>query len=79
VRRPAPPARFSRRTGGTRPDAGDSIPEDRAGRARANRGDVVIEGERGEARVYLVCEPASHSYAIMTRSAWMPVLIGERI
>ena len=31
------------------------------------------------ARAYLVCEPASHYYAVMTRSAWMPVLIGERI
>jgi hypothetical protein len=29
--------------------------------------------------VYVICEPASHYYAIMTRSAWMPVLVGERI
>jgi hypothetical protein len=30
--------------------------------------------------VYVVCEPASHYYQIMTRrSRWMPVLIGERI
>jgi hypothetical protein len=40
---------------------------------------VLVQDERGEARVYVVCEPASHSYAVMTRSAWMPVLIGERI
>jgi hypothetical protein len=40
---------------------------------------VLAQDERGEARAYLVCEPASHYYAIMTRSAWMPVLIGERI
>jgi hypothetical protein len=30
------------------------------------------------ARAYVVCEPASH-YAVMTRSAWMPALFGERI
>jgi len=40
---------------------------------------VLVGDERGEARVYLVCEPASHYYAVMTRSAWMPALIGERI
>jgi hypothetical protein len=39
---------------------------------------VLVQDERGEARVYLICEPASHSYGIMTHSAWMPVLIGER-
>jgi hypothetical protein len=40
---------------------------------------VLVAYERGEARVYVVCEPASHYYAVMTRSAWMQVLIGERI
>jgi hypothetical protein len=40
---------------------------------------VLVQDERGEARAYLVCEPASHYYSIMTRSAWMPVLIDERI
>jgi hypothetical protein len=40
---------------------------------------VLVPDERGEARVYVVCEPSSHYYAVMTRSAWMPVLIGERI
>jgi hypothetical protein len=29
--------------------------------------------------VYVLCEPASHYYEIMTRSKWAPVLIGERI
>lgn len=37
------------------------------------RDEVRVEG------AYLICEPASHYYAVMTRSAWMPVLIGERI
>jgi hypothetical protein len=40
---------------------------------------VLGPDEGGEALVYVVCEPASHYYAVMTRSAWMPVLIGERI
>jgi hypothetical protein len=40
---------------------------------------VLVGDEHGEARVYVVCEPASHYYGVMTRSAWMPVLIGERI
>ena len=38
-----------------------------------------MSDERGAARAYLICEPASHYYNVMTRSAWMPVLIGERI
>jgi hypothetical protein len=40
---------------------------------------VLVADEGGAERVYLVCEPASHYYGVMTRSVWMPVLIGERI
>jgi hypothetical protein len=40
---------------------------------------VLVGDERGEPRVYVVCEPASHYYCVMTRSTWMPLLIGERI
>jgi hypothetical protein len=40
---------------------------------------VLVQDEGGAVRVYVVCEPASHYYRVMTRSAWMPVLIGERI
>jgi hypothetical protein len=29
--------------------------------------------------VYLVCEPATRSYRMMTRAEWMPALIGEVI
>jgi hypothetical protein len=46
--------------------------------ARADRG-VLVTDEGGEARVDVVREPASHYYGVMTRSAWMPVLIGERL
>jgi hypothetical protein len=28
--------------------------------------------------VYTICEPASYYYRVMTRSSWMPLLIGER-
>jgi hypothetical protein len=40
---------------------------------------VLVRDEQGVERVFLICEPSSHYYAVMTRSAWMPVLIGERI
>ncbi len=40
---------------------------------------ILVRDERAEPVVYLVCEPASHYYEVMTRSKWMPVLIGERI
>ncbi len=39
---------------------------------------LLARDEQGAARAYLICEPASHNYAVMTRSAWGPVLIGER-
>ncbi len=40
---------------------------------------LLVRDERGEKRVYVVCEPASHYYNVMTRSGWMPVLVGERV
>jgi hypothetical protein len=40
---------------------------------------LLVRDEHGVPRVYILCEPASHYYCIMTKSAWMPVLIGERI
>jgi hypothetical protein len=40
---------------------------------------VLVRDEGGTERVYLVCEPASHYYRVMTRGDWMPVLIDERI
>ena len=42
------------------------------------RGVVVADSQR-LARVYILCEPASHYYEVMTRSPWMPVLVEERI
>jgi hypothetical protein len=38
-----------------------------------------VPDERGLAIVYMLCEPASHYYQIMTRSNRMPVPIEERI
>jgi hypothetical protein len=38
---------------------------------------LAVRDERGEPAVYVLVEPASHYYQVMTRSAWMPVLIGE--
>jgi hypothetical protein len=41
---------------------------------------LLVHDERGMPRVYVMCEPSSHYYRIMTRgSDWMQVLIGERI
>ena len=41
---------------------------------------LVVPDERGSPRVYVICEPSSHYYQIMTRgSRWMPALIDERI
>jgi hypothetical protein len=40
---------------------------------------LLLRDEHGRDVVYLVCEPASHYYSVMTRSSRMPVLIGERI
>ncbi len=40
---------------------------------------ILVPDERGHAVVYMICEPASHYYQVMTRSNRMPVLIEERI
>jgi hypothetical protein len=41
---------------------------------------LVVHDERGCPRVYVICEPSSHYYEIMTRgSCWMPALIDEFI
>ncbi len=40
---------------------------------------LLVPDEHGNAVAYIICEPASHYYKIMTRSDRMPVFIGERI
>jgi hypothetical protein len=40
---------------------------------------LLVPDERGIAVVYMICEPSSHYYQVMTRSHRMPVLIEERI
>jgi hypothetical protein len=40
---------------------------------------VMVNDEQGEPRAFIISEPASHYYAVMCRSPWMPVLVGERI
>lgn len=40
---------------------------------------LLVPDERGIAVAYMLCEPASHYYQVMTRSQRMPVLIDERI
>lgn len=40
---------------------------------------LLVPDERGAAVVYMICEPATHYYQVMTRSHRMPVLIEETI
>jgi hypothetical protein len=40
---------------------------------------LLVYTQLGEPVVYLVCEPATRYYRVMTRAEWMPVLIGEVI
>ena len=40
---------------------------------------LLVRDERGEARVFVLCEPSTHYYQVMTRSRWMPVLVDELI
>ena len=40
---------------------------------------LLVGDERGVAVVYMICEPATHYYQVMTRSPRMPMLIDERI
>jgi hypothetical protein len=40
---------------------------------------LLVPDERGIAVAYMICEPATHYYQIMTRNTRMPVLIQERI
>ena len=40
---------------------------------------AVVRVERGLPVVYVLVEAASHYYQVMTKSAWMPALVGQRI
>ncbi len=40
---------------------------------------LLVPDERGLAVVYMICEPSSHYYHIMTGSPRMPVFIDQRI
>ena len=66
--------------GGTRghPGGAGAGPRDVVCAPAGVRG-LMVEDERSVARVYVVCEPASHYYGVKVRRAWVPVLIGERI
>ena len=40
---------------------------------------IVVRDERGQPVAYVLVEPSTHYYKIMTRSGWMPALVGESI
>lgn len=49
-------------------------------RIHQGMGGLVVLDERRCPRVYVICEPASHYYQIMTRgSCWMPQFVGGMI
>ena len=39
----------------------------------------AVRVDRGEAVVYVLVEPSTHYYQVMTRSEWMPSLVGQLI
>ena len=40
---------------------------------------LLVPDERGNAVVYMICEPSSHYYQVMTSSPRMPVFIDQQI
>lgn len=40
---------------------------------------LLVPDERGNTVCYMICEPASHYYSVMTGATRMPVLINQRI
>lgn len=40
---------------------------------------LLVRSPSGVPAVFVVCEPATRYYRVMTRAEWMPVLIGEVI
>jgi hypothetical protein len=40
---------------------------------------IAVRDERGCPVVYVLVEPSTHYYQVMTRSVWMPSLVGELI
>ena len=40
---------------------------------------IVVRDDCGEAVVYMLVEPSTHYYQVMTRSEWMPALVGQLI
>ena len=41
--------------------------------------ELLVADEQGVAVCYMICEPSSQYYRVMTRIRRMPALIGERI
>ncbi len=40
---------------------------------------VMVRDKEERPVAWVLCEPANHYYRVMTRSPWMPALIGPRI
>lgn len=48
-------------------------------RIRQGMHGLLVKDEQGRDAVYMICEPATHYYRVMTRSDRMPALIEEQI
>lgn len=40
---------------------------------------ILVRDEHGRPHVYMLTQPASHYYQVMTRNQRMPVMIGEQL
>ncbi|VTR92538.1 Uncharacterized protein OS=Isosphaera pallida (strain ATCC 43644 / DSM 9630 / IS1B) GN=Isop_1313 PE=4 SV=1 [Gemmata massiliana] len=40
---------------------------------------LLVHDRKGAPVVFLICQPATRYYQVMTRSDWMPALVGEVI
>ena len=48
-------------------------------RVKQGMSGLVVRTRAGEPVVFLLCEPSTRYYRVMTRAEWMPVLVGEVI
>jgi hypothetical protein len=39
---------------------------------------LLVKDEHDTERLYVICEPSSYYYRVMTKASWMPLMIGER-
>jgi hypothetical protein len=68
-----PGTRAGRRAGRVPPDERGVV------QGQAGGAGLLVRTRAGEPVVYVICEPSTRYYRVMTRAEWMPVLIDEVI